>query len=527
MDFSKKKILLVEDDPMIAKMETRQLEKKGYSISHAKDAKTAIEMIFSEDCRIDLILMDIDLGTGMDGTEAAEEILKKKDIPIVFLSSHTEPEIVEKTEKITSYGYVVKDTGIVVLDTSIKMAFKLFNAKKEEEKKSIELNESEKKYRNLFEEHSAVKLLIDPEDGKIVDANKQALLFYGYTKKEILTKKFHDLNYLSSEKAKVQLDTILNSPKILFEFQQILSDGSIKEIIFFSTTVQIQSKAHLHCIIVDITDYVNEKKKYIEDLRKSEAFNKLVMDSLPIGIAVNTVLPEVQFLYMNQKFSQFYRTKQEVIQGSGKFWEAVYEDEEFRKSIQQRVLSDITSGDVNKMAWEDIPIKRGEETFYISAYNTPLPENNLMISTVLDVTHQNRLKQEAEIWKNSLEYILKYDPIGIAVLDKKMNFVFVSDQFKKLYHLENQNIIGENYFTTISDQQDKWKNYFERVLQGEILPEENEPSLQDRIGNEYVKWNCRPWYKPNRTIDGIILYLNRITDVKIISNSFEENKPIF
>jgi DNA-binding NarL/FixJ family response regulator len=64
---------------------------------------------------IDLILMDIDLGGGIDGAKAAEEILKDFYIPILFLSAHTEKEIVEKTEKITSYGYVVKSAD----DTSI------------------------------------------------------------------------------------------------------------------------------------------------------------------------------------------------------------------------------------------------------------------------------------------------------------------------------------------------------------------------------------------------------------------------
>jgi len=93
---------------------------------------------------IDIILMDIDLGMDMDGTVAAMEISKYKDIPIVFLSSHTEKEIVEKTEKITSYGYVVKQSGFIVLDASIKMAFKLHRAHQE-------LKESRERYRVLVE----------------------------------------------------------------------------------------------------------------------------------------------------------------------------------------------------------------------------------------------------------------------------------------------------------------------------------------------------------------------------------------
>ena len=68
------------------------------------------------------------MGNGLDGTETASLILQDRDLPIVFLSSHTEPELVVKTEKLTSYGYVVKNSSITVLDASIKMAFKLFEA---------------------------------------------------------------------------------------------------------------------------------------------------------------------------------------------------------------------------------------------------------------------------------------------------------------------------------------------------------------------------------------------------------------
>jgi len=103
------------------------LEKIGYNVILASTAEKAVE-VFAENDSIDMVLMDIDLGKGMDGTQAAKIILGRRNIPILFLSSHTEQEIVERTEKITSYGYVVKNSSITVLDASIKMAFKLFAA---------------------------------------------------------------------------------------------------------------------------------------------------------------------------------------------------------------------------------------------------------------------------------------------------------------------------------------------------------------------------------------------------------------
>jgi PAS domain S-box-containing protein len=132
MDIHEKKvILLVEDEPIIAIAEKRSLEKEGYSVLLAENGETAVREAASNK-NLDLILMDINLGTGIDGTEAAERILKMREIPLVFLSSHTEKDIVKRTEGITFYGYILKNSGETVLHASIKMAFRLHQAKLQE-----------------------------------------------------------------------------------------------------------------------------------------------------------------------------------------------------------------------------------------------------------------------------------------------------------------------------------------------------------------------------------------------------------
>jgi PAS domain S-box-containing protein len=137
-----KTILLVEDEVLTAMSERMIIEEFGYKVITANSGEEAVAAVEKMPA-INLILMDINLGDGIDGTEAAALILSKRDLPVVFLSSHTEPEVVAKTEKITSYGYVVKNSSITVLDASIKMAFKLFAAKKKEMEKENALKESE------------------------------------------------------------------------------------------------------------------------------------------------------------------------------------------------------------------------------------------------------------------------------------------------------------------------------------------------------------------------------------------------
>ena len=121
-----KTLLLVEDEVLIAMEKQQELGRYGYNIIHAMTGEAAVSII-KEKNDIDMVLMDLDLGGGIDGTTAAEIILEDRDIPIIFVSSHTEPEVVKKTEKITSYGYVVKSSGISILNSSIKAAFELFN----------------------------------------------------------------------------------------------------------------------------------------------------------------------------------------------------------------------------------------------------------------------------------------------------------------------------------------------------------------------------------------------------------------
>lgn len=136
------KILLVEDDPITAFSEQKSIQSFGYSAEVVNNGEDAVEFALSND-DINIILMDIDLGDGINGKEAAERILKSKNIPIIFLTSHSEEAYVESIKEITRYGYVLKNSGDFVLKSSIEMALQLFSANciaKEREREIEKIN---------------------------------------------------------------------------------------------------------------------------------------------------------------------------------------------------------------------------------------------------------------------------------------------------------------------------------------------------------------------------------------------------
>ncbi len=136
-----KTLLLVEDEAIIALNEQLILEKHGYGVKTVHTGEKAVETA-RDTPEIDLVLMDIDLGSGIDGTEAAQRILSEVDLPIVFLTSHTEAEYVDRVRGITGYGYVVKHSGEFVLTESIRMALELFEAHQQAKEREAILKET-------------------------------------------------------------------------------------------------------------------------------------------------------------------------------------------------------------------------------------------------------------------------------------------------------------------------------------------------------------------------------------------------
>jgi len=125
---TRKKILLAEAEPAAALAESRSLEGLGYEVVVAPSGERAVELATEGDGGappFDLVLMELDLGPGMDGIEAARSILARRDLPLAFLSSRTGSGISERIRGIPSYGFIAKGSGEAALAASVGTALAL------------------------------------------------------------------------------------------------------------------------------------------------------------------------------------------------------------------------------------------------------------------------------------------------------------------------------------------------------------------------------------------------------------------
>src|SRR5271156_4711376 len=101
----KARILIVEDESIVALDLERTLQRLGYQI--VGRAATGADAVAAADThRPDVVLMDIGLRGTMSGTEAAAEIRKRLDLPIIYLTSHADEHTVHAARATGPFGYV-------------------------------------------------------------------------------------------------------------------------------------------------------------------------------------------------------------------------------------------------------------------------------------------------------------------------------------------------------------------------------------------------------------------------------------
>jgi PAS domain S-box-containing protein len=116
------------------------------------------------------------------------------------------------------------------------------------------LLQSEEKFRDLFHKDTAVKLLVDPTTSDILDANEAAEKFYGWSKEKLRNMKVQDINILSPEQIKAEVENARSSYRAFFEFRHRLADDSVKDVAVYSSLIDIRDDKVLHMIVHDISE---------------------------------------------------------------------------------------------------------------------------------------------------------------------------------------------------------------------------------------------------------------------------------
>lgn len=191
--------------------------------------------------------------------------------------------------------------------------------------------------------------------------------------------------------------------------------------------------------LLGTTQDITERKKYQKELENRTEFIETTLENLPIGVAVNSI-DDGETTFINKRFTEIYGWPKEILRNVDAFFESVYPNEEYREKIKQQVLTDLASGDPERMSWNDIEITtQSGKKKVVNNKAIPLYEQNLMISTVVDVTEEKRMQEQViksvvegeDRERKRIAHEL-HDGLGQYLVAANMNFQAMEREINKL-----------------------------------------------------------------------------------------------
>ncbi len=161
-------------------------------------------------------------------------------------------------------------------------------------RKAIEnqLRQSEARYRALFQDSASVMLMINPENGAIVDANQSACNFYGYAYDDITCKNISEINCLPTEKAYSELIKANQKEKRQFNFKHRLANGEVRDVEVLSGPVVVGGGRVVYSIVYDVTGRIEAQ----QNLDDTNLMLTTILDNMPGGyllIGENYIIEQV------------------------------------------------------------------------------------------------------------------------------------------------------------------------------------------------------------------------------------------
>jgi len=110
-----------------------------------------------------------------------------------------------------------------------------------------------------------------------------------------------------------------------------------------------------------------------------------------------------------------------------------------------------------------------------------------------------------------LKIFVKNVPAGVAMLDRKMRYLQVSDRWCADYSVDSSQVLGRSHYELFPDMPEHWKQVHRRALQGETVRADEDHWDHEDGGTTWVRWEVRPWQTAEGTVGGILIFAEDIT----------------
>lgn len=379
------------------------------------------------------------------------------------------------------------------------------------------LIKSEERFRKIFEEHSAIKIILDPTDGKIVEANNSALKFYGYTFEEIKKMNIAEINLEPVEKILKRLGEAKEKGIPSIETKNKLKDGSIKDVAVFFSDVEIDGKIYIHLIVVDIS----QAKKLEKEIELERFKFQQLFDNSPISIAL--IDKHMKVVTNNSEFLHFFNLKSD--DAKGKEITEICCKEELKISFKNFFLHVLEGGKETKETYIQKP---DGSVAYVQLIGFPVFIQAEIIGAfvlIVDLTKIKKAEEDMKAAKELAELASKMKDTFIANISHEirtpLNAILGYNELIKDITIDYLGQDEKNYFNVIRSAGDRLMRTIEMIMNYSRIVSGDMPVKKEKVSLSEILNNLCEEFKITADQKGLeFIFNNYCGEVKILADRY-------
>jgi PAS domain S-box-containing protein len=497
-------ILLVEDEALISLAQKQSIERHGYEVAVVHSGEQAIEAV-AADRDLELVLMDIDLGAGMDGVEAARRILEARELPVVFLTGHTEQEYVDRVKAVSSYGYVVKNSGEFVIMRSIEMAFELFGARTREK-------ERKREYKQLLYSSEEPTASYD-ENGRILIMNNRAANDIGGVPEDFIGKSLSEiLPKAQAERGLATLRHVFQTGESVRRESPVTIEGA--ERWFDMRFTPIRNDAGEIYAVLQMSTETTKTRKALEASYATEEKYRLLAEHSVDGILL--VDRDLKPTYMSPAVERDSgRTVHDYVNRTT--LDDMHPDD--REELKSRLERAIREGEHSAEATHRVVTADGKVRWRRTRATLLYDDSGAFDGAVIvgeDMTERKRLEDELREREEKYRMLAENTVDVVFALDEKLQPTYVSPSVESLlgYPAEHLKDASISDFVEPEHKERVTERMREKIAAGETFGFTESAVVTAEGATRWVESRARYVYTKDGKLSAIIGSARDITDRK-------------
>lgn len=403
-------------------------------------------------------------------------------------------------------------------------------------KSNIKRIEGESRFNSLFYENLSVILIINPDTGKIVNANNAACAFYGWPHEELCNKFIHEINNLDRNVIVNHLQNAKNKINNHLQLKHSIASGEVRDIEVFSGPISFDDSTLLYAFIHDITDKVKLKSALKEQEIRIRTINDNFSSGMIYQIRMNYDGTR-KFTYLSESVKELYGiTPEQGMADPSLIYKHLHpEDVELMAEAEEKALREFSSfiaeariiSPNGKIRWASFVSKP-----------TKLTDGSVSFDGIeFDITNRKNAENELLLSKVKLQAALSSMTDAVFISDSDGNFIEFNEAFAQFHKFKNK----DECATTFSEYSDFLEVYslegnlisienwaVSRALRGEIVKNAEFKLLRKDTGESWFgSYSFSPIFSAEGKIIGSVVTARDVTERMLVEASLRESEEKF